>query len=151
MCKYSAKRWYYRLLWEEQNGLCALCSLPVQLVKRKRDPFAGATLDHIIPKSKGGVSALENYQLTHAWCNTCRGNMNLSEWDPSKHLRPKPSNITQAQADRAEYKRQHRERIRLGLFSIKDIIEVEKPPIEERAFVGPGIALEIIGGFYKKI
>jgi len=33
-----------------------------------------ATLDHIIPRSKGGSDAAENLQLAHARCNKIKGN-----------------------------------------------------------------------------
>lgn len=33
-----------------------------------------ATIDHIIPRSKGGTDAPENLQLVHAICNKIKGN-----------------------------------------------------------------------------
>ena len=33
-----------------------------------------ATLDHIVPRSKGGADTLENLQLAHAHCNKVKGN-----------------------------------------------------------------------------
>ncbi|NQY97326.1 MAG: HNH endonuclease [Henriciella sp.] len=32
------------------------------------------TVDHIIPRSKGGSDAAENLQLAHARCNKIKGN-----------------------------------------------------------------------------
>lgn len=48
----------------EQNNICALC----------HQPFIGiagtqATIDHIQPKSKGGISDRSNYQAAHRNCN----------------------------------------------------------------------------------
>lgn len=39
-----------------------------------------ASLDHIIPKSKGGKSSLENYFLTNRSINTLRGNQPLKNF-----------------------------------------------------------------------
>ena len=33
-----------------------------------------ATLDHIVPLSKGGADRLDNWQLTHAHCNKIKVN-----------------------------------------------------------------------------
>ena len=33
-----------------------------------------ATIDHIIPRSKGGGDEIENLQLAHARCNKIKGN-----------------------------------------------------------------------------
>lgn len=38
------------------------------------------TLDHVIPKSRGGVSATENYMLATAKFNHSRGNLPLSDF-----------------------------------------------------------------------
>lgn len=66
-------------LWTAQSGLCALCSEPM-LRNRFDAPHARvwakqrATVDHIIPRSKGGTDAAENLQLAHARCNKVKGN-----------------------------------------------------------------------------
>jgi len=54
-------------LYERDGGWCRLCGLAVD--RRADDPLWRATIDHIIPKSKGGKDALENLQLAHAECN----------------------------------------------------------------------------------
>ncbi|MEM9054831.1 MAG: HNH endonuclease [Pseudomonadota bacterium] len=69
----------FQTLWEKQSGLCALCGEPM-LRNRFEAPHARiwdkqrATLDHILPRSKGGKDAPENLQLTHAHCNKIKGN-----------------------------------------------------------------------------
>lgn len=48
---------------------CGICGRPVDFDKKFPDPWS-ATLDHIIPVSKGGApAALENLQLAHLQCN----------------------------------------------------------------------------------
>jgi 5-methylcytosine-specific restriction endonuclease McrA len=51
-------------LKEQQQGLCALCSLPLE---------ENISLDHKIPQSKGGRHATPNLQATHVICNTMKG------------------------------------------------------------------------------
>ncbi len=49
--------------------VCGICGRPVNFDKRFPDPWS-ATLDHIVPVSKGGdPAALENLQLAHLQCN----------------------------------------------------------------------------------
>jgi hypothetical protein len=52
-------------LHRRQNGLCALCGGPLKL--------ADADLDHIVPRSLGGMSARSNLQATHRRCNSAKG------------------------------------------------------------------------------
>lgn len=53
-------------LWEEQGGRCALTGLPLT-------HGSAATLDHKIPKSRGGSSGLENLQWTAWEANRIKG------------------------------------------------------------------------------
>lgn len=49
--------------------ICGICGNPVDFSYKAPHPLS-ATVDHIIPVSKGGhPSALENLQLAHRWCN----------------------------------------------------------------------------------
>jgi 5-methylcytosine-specific restriction endonuclease McrA len=52
------------LLWQQQHGLCAVCDSPLAI----RD----ATLDHIIPRTKGGPNTYANLRATHEACNKNR-------------------------------------------------------------------------------
>ena len=69
----------FQTLWDAQSGLCALCQKPM-LRNRFEAAHARiwakqrATIDHIIPQSKGGTDAPENLQLAHARCNKIKGN-----------------------------------------------------------------------------
>lgn len=69
----------FQALWERQGGACALCGEPM-LINRFQAPHARiwakrrATLDHIVPRSKGGSNDSGNLQLAHATCNKVKGN-----------------------------------------------------------------------------
>lgn len=53
---------------------CGICGQPVDKTLKAPDPMS-ATVDHIIPVSKGGhPSDLANLQLAHRWCNRAKSN-----------------------------------------------------------------------------
>ena len=57
-----------KVIYGSQSN-CAICGRAVDFDKKFPDPWS-ATLDHIIPVSKGGApAALENLQLAHLQCN----------------------------------------------------------------------------------
>jgi 5-methylcytosine-specific restriction endonuclease McrA len=49
------------------SNLCGLCGLPIVF-------YEDMTLDHIIPKVKGGQNTISNFQLAHLKCNKEKGN-----------------------------------------------------------------------------
>ena len=53
---------------EKCNWVCGICSLPVDKTLKYPDPLS-ASLDHIIPVSKGGGHTTSNVQLAHLLCN----------------------------------------------------------------------------------
>lgn len=57
------------LLWEAQDGLCLCCG--TRLHSRYRYPTDGDrdTIDHVWPKTGGGVDRLGNLALMHFKCN----------------------------------------------------------------------------------
>lgn len=59
---------YQRDIW-----LCGLCSTPVDPDVSWPDPYS-ASLDHVLPLSKGGSHTYENVQLAHLTCNVSKGN-----------------------------------------------------------------------------
>lgn len=75
------RRWKWRFnlkmrLHAQQNGLCWLCGKPMpepiygpKINIKKEVP----TLDHVIPRSKGGRFAIANFKLAHMGCNSRRG------------------------------------------------------------------------------
>lgn len=56
-----------RMLIAKNGSVCAICG---KLVTSKKD----LTLDHIRPRSKGGLTTLENCQLACKECNCKKGN-----------------------------------------------------------------------------
>lgn len=57
-----------KIVFASQSN-CAICGRPVDFDRKFPDPWS-ATVDHIIPVSKGGSPAsLENMQLAHLQCN----------------------------------------------------------------------------------
>jgi 5-methylcytosine-specific restriction endonuclease McrA len=68
----------FRQLWQEQEGLCALCGKPMP---HSRAEVAHSTLwkkwrptfDHIVPRAHEGSDEITNLRLAHAICNKRRG------------------------------------------------------------------------------
>ena len=48
-----------------RNNKCGICGKPVAYKK--------ATIDHILPKSKGGGNGIMNLQIAHWKCNNAKG------------------------------------------------------------------------------
>jgi hypothetical protein len=53
---------------ERDSGVCHICGNDVNL-SLPRTSRMGATLDHVVPISKGGLDSLENVRLAHWICN----------------------------------------------------------------------------------
>lgn len=71
----------YGLTWLDRMALfarddwsCQICSEPVDY---SADPLSDwyPTIDHIVPRSKGGGDELENLRCAHRWCNSVRGDL----------------------------------------------------------------------------
>ena len=61
-----------KIIFASQTN-CALCGRAVDFDRKFPDPWS-ATLDHIVPISKGGAPAsLDNLQLAHLQCNRIKG------------------------------------------------------------------------------
>lgn len=73
-------------LAERDNWECWLCSLPVPKHTKPSDPNA-PTVDHVIPRSKGGHGTPDNIRLAHKRCNNLRkSKAPVVLWPP--HLTP---------------------------------------------------------------
>jgi len=58
-------------IYKRDKGICQLCYKPVT----KQD----ASLDHVIPLSKGGNHSYQNIVLTHKRCNSGKGNRSVTQ------------------------------------------------------------------------
>lgn len=56
------------------NKWCYICEKPIKY-------FKDASIDHVIPLSKGGSNALSNIKITHRSCNNWKGSHLLEELD----------------------------------------------------------------------
>lgn len=64
--------WRYEIA-ERDGWICGICGTPVD--KNARYPDSGqATLDHIVPVTRGGTNDPSNLRLAHMDCNRSRGN-----------------------------------------------------------------------------
>ena len=57
-------------IYQRDNWTCQLCLEPVE---RGATGVWRASLDHIVPQSKGGSHDPSNLRLVHLWCNAVRG------------------------------------------------------------------------------
>lgn len=71
------RRWRVRTLINKYKGKCAACQVQVTLTHRARDQ---ATVDHIVPRSKGGGEELSNLQLLCRECNEAKGDSLIDEY-----------------------------------------------------------------------
>jgi hypothetical protein len=58
---------------ERDNFICHLCGQVVDMSLKRTFGF-GATVDHVLPISKGGLDVMENVKLAHWSCNRKKGN-----------------------------------------------------------------------------
>lgn len=56
------------------DWICGICEGEIDRYLRKPNKWA-ATLDHIIPLSKGGTHTYDNVQPAHAHCNFMKGDL----------------------------------------------------------------------------
>ena len=59
-------------LWDSQGGRCGLCEEPIDRTLPYPDPLS-ASVDHIVPLSRGGAHEQANLQWTHLVCNLRKG------------------------------------------------------------------------------
>lgn len=59
-------------IFERDGWVCQLCDAPVDRLLNYPDP-GSASLDHILPLSRGGHHIRSNVQLAHLFCNLSKG------------------------------------------------------------------------------
>lgn len=89
---YSPMRMAFELAKRDGVG-CHICGLPCDLRTVTRKTAITATRDHIIPRSQKGTLALENLRLAHAYCNSKRGSLDVTD-----ELRAKCKEVIQYRA-----------------------------------------------------
>lgn len=62
-----------RAIYDRDEWICGFCGYEVDHQLDGTDPF-GPTLDHIMPRSKGGSDDEANLRLVHRYCNAARSN-----------------------------------------------------------------------------
>lgn len=71
-----------KTLWTEQKGKCHFCGCDTQLkpTTRKRMKKDDATVEHMIPRIKGGSSRRANLKMACFSCNNDRSDMDADQW-----------------------------------------------------------------------
>lgn len=67
---------------QRDGGVCQYCG--------KKMPLGKLTVDHVVPKSRGGQTCYENLVTCCAACNRRKGNKTLSEADMTLMKKPNP-------------------------------------------------------------
>lgn len=79
------RRYYERRSWlrngedvtvsglrDRDGDQCGICGIDIDFELSGRDPM-GRSVDHVMPRSKGGAHTWANTQLTHLRCNLSKG------------------------------------------------------------------------------
>ena len=88
-------------LIERDGPNCHLCGLPTE----SRWGHWAATIDHLIPQSKGGKHTLENLRLAHFLCNVIRGNWDITD-EVRAECRKQILKADKLERDRTKWKNQ---------------------------------------------
>lgn len=59
-------------IFERDGWVCGLCDEPIDRDLRHPEP-GSASLDHVLPLSRGGAHSRENVQAAHLGCNLAKG------------------------------------------------------------------------------
>lgn len=74
-----------QVLLQDQDGRCVYCFSPITWDK--------ATIDHIVPKAKGGANDIDNLQLTCRECNQYKNIMSDQQWREQLNRRQKLDHV----------------------------------------------------------
>lgn len=67
------RMWSINRLVQRDGGECYLCH---EVFKSKSD----ITIDHLVPKSKGGSDLIDNLRLAHVDCNHAKRDLSIEEY-----------------------------------------------------------------------
>lgn len=81
----DAESFEHREVFDRDYWMCGICSRPVNPELCYPDPMS-ASLDHVIPVSRGGSHARDNAQCSHLFCNLSKGSRDARS-SPPKSLR----------------------------------------------------------------
>lgn len=101
-----------RRVWDRDRGICWICEEPV--------PFEVVTLDHIVPRSKGGRYVFDNLHAAHEICNRERGD----HPDRTGKRNPSLPEDVRSQRRRGRNKRRRKHRIAKKLAKHRDPMTV---------------------------
>lgn len=69
--------WLDRMAMFARDGWsCQICSEPVDYTAEPQSDWY-PTIDHVVPRSKGGGDELSNLRTAHRWCNSVRGDLSF--------------------------------------------------------------------------
>lgn len=69
--------WLDRMaLFARDSWTCQICSEPVDYAADYLSDWY-PTIDHIVPRSKGGGDEVDNLRTAHRWCNSVRGDLSF--------------------------------------------------------------------------
>lgn len=60
------------MVYHRDGYRCQLCGEPVEMTASPCDAD-GPSLDHVVPRARGGGDHPDNLRLTHRRCNSARG------------------------------------------------------------------------------
>lgn len=91
MVKSKRRRWSYRdrvELHESQGGRCAYCGRGMMPVGTASGAWSEATIDHVVPLSRGGLDSAENVVMACLRCNVAKGSREKTPegWGPTPSI-----------------------------------------------------------------
>ena len=75
-----------KMLWKRDEGKCQYCSVKVSL--------SNATIDHVIPRSRGGKETWKNLVIACSKCNSKKGNNLTHECGMIPLVKPKTPKLS---------------------------------------------------------
>lgn len=67
-----------QLAWEKSKGICCLCGYPMLIEGPENGPLV-YTIEHILPRARGGTNDIDNLDGSHKWCNQYKGDSLMEE------------------------------------------------------------------------